>query len=148
MIPEDINKTAWEVWARARKEVMCADQVAILAAALMEEREDKMNTPKATKEMALAFYAEIDRQRAIHGWPAHDIKFETLPEVEQQAILASFDAALSVSPNKPDLEREVAILLAQWETSEELASEFARRLIDLIVSRIGEDKTPPNPQTP
>ena len=35
MTPEDINKTAWEVWARARKEVMCADQVAILAAALL-----------------------------------------------------------------------------------------------------------------
>jgi hypothetical protein len=37
--PEDITKTAWEVWARSRKEVMCSDQVAILAAALMEERE-------------------------------------------------------------------------------------------------------------
>jgi len=39
MTPEDINKTAWEVWARARLESMCADQVAILAAALVAERE-------------------------------------------------------------------------------------------------------------
>lgn len=57
MTPEDINKTAWEVWARAPEDVRAkaqavwtsisnqrsdgvrVDPVSILAAALMEERE-------------------------------------------------------------------------------------------------------------
>lgn len=53
--------------------------------------------------MAMAFDAEMHRQRVAHGWPEHEHpKFSEWPEDERRAATACFIAALKAMRDIPE----------------------------------------------